>query len=370
LAFSSAKTLLIEVPPKYSRKVITQSMLDRLGQIVNDLCQKWQCELPEFGGEPDHIHVVFRFFPQMQLSKFVNNIKSVTSRRIREEFPSKVSAVYGSKKVFSQERGTIASQTPRGLASGIGLTITFLAQFPLMPSAEITTPEQIRDLFDRIAPNYDQLNQILSLGLHRIWKGMTVLWARPPRGGRVLDVCCGSGDLALLLARQVGGSGQVYGLDFSAPLLAIAQARSHRLLPHHSIVWKLGDALRLPFPENSFAAVTMGYGLRNVTSIPQALSEIHRVLQPGSWAAILDFHRPEHASVQQLQHLYLTHVVVPTATKLGLYDEYAYISASLEHFPTRSQQLDLAAAAGFGKRQFFELAFGLMGVLVVQKDPL
>jgi putative transposase len=84
-------------------------MLVRLKEIVGDLCLKWQCELLEFGGEPDHIHIVFRFFPQIQLSKFVNNLKSVTSRRIREEFPNEVGAVYGGKKVFWTEAYSLDS---------------------------------------------------------------------------------------------------------------------------------------------------------------------------------------------------------------------------------------------------------------------
>jgi putative transposase len=95
--------------PKYRRKVITSAMLKRLEEITADLCQKWQCELIEFGGEPDHIHIVFRFFPQIQLSKFVNNLKSVTSRRIREEFPAEVNAAYWGKKVFWTEAYSLDS---------------------------------------------------------------------------------------------------------------------------------------------------------------------------------------------------------------------------------------------------------------------
>jgi putative transposase len=95
--------------PKYRRKVITQLMLNRLKEIVADLCQKWQCELLEFGGEPDHIHIVFRYFPQMQLSKFVNNLKSVSSRRIREEFPEEVQKAYRGKPVFWTEAYSLDS---------------------------------------------------------------------------------------------------------------------------------------------------------------------------------------------------------------------------------------------------------------------
>ncbi|MBE9009544.1 IS200/IS605 family transposase [Pseudanabaenaceae cyanobacterium LEGE 13415] len=95
--------------PKYRRKVITKAMLERLGELVKDLCEKWQCELMEFNGEPDHVHIVFRYFPQMQLSKFVNNLKSVTSRKIREEFPAEVTKTYGAKKVFWTEAYSLDS---------------------------------------------------------------------------------------------------------------------------------------------------------------------------------------------------------------------------------------------------------------------
>lgn len=236
-----------------------------------------------------------------------------------------------------------------------------------MPTSEIQTSQQIQDLFDRIAPDYDHLNQMLSLGLHQVWKGMAVRWAKPPQGSRVLDLCCGSGDLALHLARRVGRQGHVYGLDFSERLLAVAQQRSHLLLPSYQFTWQLGDALAIPFPDDHFAAVTMGYGLRNVIDIPQALREIYRILQPGSWATILDFHRSELSWARQFQELYLAQVVVPAATKAGLQTEYAYISPSLDRFPTGDQQLQLAKAAGFSRRYFYPLALGLMGVLVVQK---
>ena len=95
--------------PKYRRKVITQPMLERLKQLTDELCQKWYCELIEFGGEPNQIHIVFRYFPQIQLSKFINNLKSVTSRKIREEFCEEVTTMYGEKKVFWTEGYSIDS---------------------------------------------------------------------------------------------------------------------------------------------------------------------------------------------------------------------------------------------------------------------
>ncbi len=238
-----------------------------------------------------------------------------------------------------------------------------------MPTPEIAEADHVQALFDRIAPNYDQLNQILSLGLHQVWKGMTALWAQPPIGGTVLDVCCGSGDLAFHLARRVGRQGQVYGLDFSRSLLQIAEDRAQRDMPNYAFKWCFGDALDLPFPNQSFAGVTMGYGLRNVTDIPQALSEIKRVLQPGSWAAILDFHRPEQPGIRRFQEIYLDHVVVPWADQLGLKQDYAYINSSLAQFPTGQEQIQLADMIGFKQIKYYPICFGMMGVLVARKWP-
>ena len=131
-------------------------------------------------------------------------------------------------------------------------------------------------LFDSIAPVYDELNDSLSLGLHRIWKRMTVQWSGAAAGQAVLDVCCGSGDLALLLAEAVGPSGSVVGLDFAPAMLADARQRAAAVGPgtqrrRAPLRWVQGDALALPFEPASFDAVTMGYGLRNVADIPRAL---------------------------------------------------------------------------------------------------
>ncbi|MEM8641409.1 MAG: bifunctional demethylmenaquinone methyltransferase/2-methoxy-6-polyprenyl-1,4-benzoquinol methylase UbiE [Cyanobacteria bacterium P01_G01_bin.54] len=236
-----------------------------------------------------------------------------------------------------------------------------------MPSPEYSTAAQIQTLFDRIAPSYDQLNHVLSLNLHHVWKGMTVQWAQPPLGGQVLDLCCGSGDLALQLARCVGPRGQVWGLDFTPRMLAQAQKRAQQLFPGHQISWQQGDALDLPFADGQFASVTMGYGLRNVMDIPRALGEIWRVLQPGGWAAILDFQRSPDPLTQQLQEFYFNKVVVPLADTLGLGSEYAYILPSLAQFPTGEEQLQLAANTGFREQYFYSLYWKHMGVLVVRK---
>ena len=229
------------------------------------------------------------------------------------------------------------------------------------------TSTQIRDIFDRIAPVYDQLNDWLSLGQHRIWKKMAVKWSNAIPGDTCLDLCCGSGDLALLLGRQVGATGGVYGVDFSTAQLAIARERAQHQYPHVPIIWVEADVLALPFADNHFDAATMGYGLRNVTDIPRSLKELHRVLKPDAKAAILDFHRPSNFQLRAFQQWYLDTIVVPIAQQLGLTEEYAYISPSLDRFPTGSQQVELALQSEFAAATHYPIANDMMGVLVVTK---
>ncbi|MEA5583378.1 bifunctional demethylmenaquinone methyltransferase/2-methoxy-6-polyprenyl-1,4-benzoquinol methylase UbiE [Nodularia harveyana UHCC-0300] len=226
---------------------------------------------------------------------------------------------------------------------------------------------EIRDIFDRIAPVYDDLNNWLSLGQHRIWKEMTVKWSAAKPGDTCLDLCCGSGDLAFRLAKSVGSMGKVYGLDFSPNLLAAAEKRCQNQYPQPPISWIEGDALNLPFDDHYFHAATMGYGLRNVTDIPRSLQELHRVLKPGAKAAILDFHRPRNQQIRAFQQWYLNSIVVPLAQNMGLKEEYAYISPSLDRFPTGQEQVELASQAGFTLVTHYPIANDMMGVLVVSK---
>ncbi|MDJ0844729.1 bifunctional demethylmenaquinone methyltransferase/2-methoxy-6-polyprenyl-1,4-benzoquinol methylase UbiE [Crocosphaera sp.] len=225
----------------------------------------------------------------------------------------------------------------------------------------------IQTIFNRIAPIYDQFNNWLSFGQHRIWKQMTVNWTEPKAGYSGLDICCGSGDLSQLLARRVGKTGTVIGLDFSQELLAIADKRAKQNYPSLPLKWVEGDALNLPFEENTFDCVTMGYGLRNVTDIPRCLQEIHRVLKPKAKMAILDFHRPSQPWQQAFQEWYLDNLVVPLAQYYGLKDEYAYIMPSLERFPIGTEQVTLGQKVGFNPVIHYPIAGGMMGVLVGTK---
>lgn len=235
------------------------------------------------------------------------------------------------------------------------------------PSEETPEETNVQQLFNQIAPVYDQLNDGLSFGFHRVWKQMAVDWSEPFPGAACLDVCCGSGDLTRLLARAVGPGGRVVGLDFAVAQLNQACQRARSWSNSDVIEWKEGNALRLPFPDHQFDAITMGYGLRNVPDIAQSLRELLRVLKPGSKAAILDFHRPYNPVMTVVQRQYLERLVVPVARQLGLEKEYAYIFPSLQRFPTGRQQEAIALEVGFSTAVHYAIAGGLMGVLVAQK---
>jgi demethylphylloquinol methyltransferase len=230
------------------------------------------------------------------------------------------------------------------------------------------TQTDIKAIFNRIAPVYDRLNNDLSLGIHWVWKQMTVSWSGAKSGDTCLDLCCGSGDITQLLAKQVSATGHIIGADFAPAQLKIAAQRISDIYPPLTqIEWVEADALNLPFATDRFDAVTMGYGLRNVTDIPKCLQELYRVVKPGCKVAILDFHRPSNILVRQFQQWYLANIVVPKATQLGMMDEYAYLNPSLDRFPIGSEQVRLGLMAGFSRAIHYPIASGMMGVLVLTK---
>ncbi|GAB2280492.1 hypothetical protein Dimus_015119 [Dionaea muscipula] len=236
-------------------------------------------------------------------------------------------------------------------------------------SARSRNGERRRELFSRIAPVYDNLNDLLSLGQHRIWKRMAVSWSGAKEGDCVLDLCCGSGDLAFLLSQKVGNDGKVTGLDFSREQLSIASSRQHLRSKtcYENIEWIEGDALDIPFSDNYFDAVTMGYGLRNVVDKKQAMKELLRVLKPGSKVSVLDFNKSTRIFTSFFQELMIDNVVVPIAGGYGLAEEYEYLKISIKQFLTGKELERLALESGFSNAKFYELAGGLMGNLVATR---
>ncbi|XP_031094156.1 2-phytyl-1,4-beta-naphthoquinone methyltransferase, chloroplastic [Ipomoea triloba] len=224
-------------------------------------------------------------------------------------------------------------------------------------------------LFSRIAPVYDNLNDLLSLGQHRIWKRMAVSWSGAKEGDNVLDVCCGSGDLAFLLSEKVGPYGKVVGLDFSKEQLLIASSRQNLRSKncYKNIKWIEGNALDLPFADSYFDAVTIGYGLRNVPDVNKTMAEIHRVLKPGSKVSVLDFNKSVKPLATSIQEWMIDNVVVPVASGYGLADEYKYLKTSIKDFLTGRELEKLGLETGFSTAKHYEIGLGLMGCLVATR---
>ncbi|KAE8698965.1 2-phytyl-1,4-naphtoquinone methyltransferase [Hibiscus syriacus] len=227
-----------------------------------------------------------------------------------------------------------------------------------------------QELFNRIAPVYDNLNDLLSLGQHRIWKRMAVSWSGSAKSGDyLLDLCCGSGDLTFLMSEKAGERGKVIGLDFSKEQLSIASSRQYLLSKpcYNNIEWIEGDALDLPFSNGYFDAITMGYGLRNVVDKRRAMREIFRVLKPGSRVSILDFNKSVQPLTAFFQEWMIDNVVVPTATIYGLAKEYQYLKSSIDEFLTGKESEKLTLDAGFSYARHYEIGGGLMGNLVATR---
>jgi len=221
--------------------------------------------------------------------------------------------------------------------------------------------QSVRQLFDEVAPHYDRLNDLLSLGLHRLWKREMVQRLSPAAGEQWLDLCCGTGDVALLLAERLRPSGGVLAVDAAAAPLQQACGR-HQLCPWLPVEWLQADALAVPRAAASFDGAVMAYGLRNLPDPAAGLRELRRLLHDDGRAAVLDFNRSRGAAAA-LQTMALRRVVVPVASQFGLKEQYAYLETSIAEFPTGVEQEQLATSAGFSWCRHRPLAGGLMGLL-------
>ncbi len=220
---------------------------------------------------------------------------------------------------------------------------------------------KVNDLFARIARRYDFLNDLQSFGLHRLWKRRVVELARVSPGSRAVDLCCGTGDISFALARR---GAETTGLDFSAQMLEVAaQRHSNSKLKTQNLKFLQGDAQQLPFAENSFDIVTVGYGLRNLTSWERGLDEMHRVAKPGGRLIVLDFGKPANALWRAI---YFTHLQlsVPIIGLLfcGNASAYAYILESLKHYPAQLAVADKMRALKLKNIQVINLLGGAMAI--------
>jgi len=222
----------------------------------------------------------------------------------------------------------------------------------------------VHQLFTRIARRYDLVNDLQSLGLHRRWKRRLVTLAAPRPGLRALDVCCGTGDIARLLAEA---GADTTGLDFTAAMLDVARARNASANAAGGCVPEFieGDALSLPFDAEQFDIVTIGYGLRNLADIDRGLAELFRVLKPGGAALVLDFGKPDNAPWRAIYFAYLRWLV-PLFGRLFCGDSatHGYILESLKHYPGQRGVEERMLATGFVETRIVNLLGGIMSINV------
>jgi demethylmenaquinone methyltransferase / 2-methoxy-6-polyprenyl-1,4-benzoquinol methylase len=219
-------------------------------------------------------------------------------------------------------------------------------------------PERVREMFDRISPSYDRMNLLMSGGMDGRWRRLAVRSAAVRPGDAALDVCCGTGDLALELRRVVGPSGRVVGLDFAPQMLDVARRKSP------AVEWVEGDALSLPFRDGEFAAATVGFGVRNLADHARGFAEMARVVRPGGRVVCLEMSTPGRA-IRPFSRVWTDHGV-PLVGRLVARDAsaYRYLPASVHRFPPAKQLAEVMRAAGLDHVSFRPLMLGVVALHV------
>jgi demethylmenaquinone methyltransferase / 2-methoxy-6-polyprenyl-1,4-benzoquinol methylase len=226
---------------------------------------------------------------------------------------------------------------------------------------------RVGELFATIARRYDLINDIQSFGLHRLWKRRVIQLARPQPGERALDLCCGTGDLTLALAKR---GADVTGLDFSEAMLQVAKEKSARLAQRSEtkIEFIRGDAQQIPFADGSFDVLTIGYGLRNLADLDAGLRDMWRVTKPGGRLVALEFGKPENSAWRGIYFSYLK-FMLPIFGKIfcGNSAAYAYILESLNHYPAQQAVAAKMTELGWRNVRVLNLMGGVMSIHSAEK---
>lgn len=222
---------------------------------------------------------------------------------------------------------------------------------------------RVRQVFDSVAGSYDLMNDLMSLGVHRLWKRQAVSLSGVRGGQRVLDLAAGTGDLAARFAGLVGPQGKVVFSDINAAMLAQGRARMVDQGLAGNIDYVLADAQHLPFPDNHFDCVTIGFGLRNVTDKDRALASIFRVLRPGGRLLVLEFSHPRNPALKAAYDLYSFQVL----PRLGEWvardaDSYRYLAESIRMHPDQETLKSMMENAGFERCDYHNLTGGIVAI--------
>jgi demethylmenaquinone methyltransferase / 2-methoxy-6-polyprenyl-1,4-benzoquinol methylase len=215
---------------------------------------------------------------------------------------------------------------------------------------------QVRAMFDRIARVYDSMNSVMTAGLHHRWRERAADLAALGPGTRALDVACGTGDLALELARRVGESGSVVGADFSEAMLERARDKSD------AVAWEWANALELPYPDDDFDAATVGFGARNFSDLDRGLAEMARVVRPGGRVVVLEITTPQRPPLSSFFSVWFDRVVPALGKLAGDPEAYSYLPSSVKRFPEPEELAGRMAAAGLGDVRWILTAGGIIAL--------
>jgi demethylmenaquinone methyltransferase / 2-methoxy-6-polyprenyl-1,4-benzoquinol methylase len=227
--------------------------------------------------------------------------------------------------------------------------------------------QRVHGVFEKIYENYDQMNSVISFQQHIKWRNDTMKKMDVQNGAKALDVCCGTADWTIALAEAAGKDGEVVGLDFSKNMLKIGEEKLEaRNLDQATLIH--GNAMELPFEDNSFDYVTIGFGLRNVPDYNQVLREMYRVLKPGGMAVCLETSQPTLPGFKQAYRLYFR-FIMPMFGKLFAksYDEYSWLQESAKDFPGMKELAKMFSEAGFINVEYKPYSGGVAAVHIGRK---
>ena len=232
---------------------------------------------------------------------------------------------------------------------------------------KFTKAIEVKNIFNKISYKYDFLNNLLSFGLHRLWKRKLVNLLEPLDGEDWADLCCGTGDLAFLLYERVSPRGSITGIDSAEDIIDIAKKKSE-LKKNKFIKWEIKDVLKINDYSKNFDGICMSYGLRNLNNVEEGIKKVFFLLKERGRAGFLDFNHSGKNSLSNIfQKIYLRFIVVTISRFFNLSPEYQYIEKSIRNFPKEKQLLKIAKEVGFKKAEYKTLFWGQMGILILSK---
>jgi demethylmenaquinone methyltransferase / 2-methoxy-6-polyprenyl-1,4-benzoquinol methylase len=227
--------------------------------------------------------------------------------------------------------------------------------------------ERVRQMFDSIAPRYDFLNRLLSLGIDRKWRKFAVHQIKYSENGQVLDVATGTGDVALEIATRTPATVKIVGVDFSREMVELGRGKIRNSEYSQRITLEVAPCEAIPFADETFDSVTIAFGIRNVVDRFQGLKEMHRVMKRGGHMVVLEFSTPRSRIFKSIYYFYFLKVLPVIGGLFSSFSAYKYLPDSVLEFPSRDDFKGLMAKAGFSDNRHYDLTFGIATVYVGEK---